>query len=198
MSLFLILFLPVSSDFSLVCPGLLYALLFAPQAVAIGSVSKGGVIMFSDAQQRYIASLVASMRGEYPYYIAYSDFRNSDYDSPQLYIVFCKEKITSKGLYSYVVPAGVRYAVNTYNYSSYNSSSARTVVTAYSGGTLNIPVYEWIYTNSEFSSYSVQPDVNSLYGGDYNAQIQVQNFVVITALLAFLFASIATSFRRRF
>lgn len=88
MSLFLILFLPVSSGFSLVCLGLLYALLFAPQAVAIGSVSKGGVIMFSDAQQRYIASLVASMRGEYPYYIAYSDFRNSDYDSPQLYIVF--------------------------------------------------------------------------------------------------------------
>ena len=154
--------------------------------------------MFSDAQQRYIASLVASMRGDYPYYIAYSDFKNSDYDSPQLYIVFCKEKITSRGLYSYVVPAGVRYAVNTYNYSSYNSSSARTVVTAYSGGTLNIPVYEWIYTNSEFSSYSVQPDVNSLYGGDYNAQIQVQNFVVIAALLAFLFASIATSFRRRF
>lgn len=121
--------------------------------------------MFSDAQQRYIASLVASMRAEYPYYIAYSDYRNSSSDSPQLYIVFCKEKITSKGLYSYVVPAGVRYAVNTYNYSSYNSSSARTVVTAYSGGTLNIPVYEWIYTNSEFSSYSVQPDVNSLYGG---------------------------------
>ena len=90
--------------------------------------------MFSDAQQRYIASLVASMRAEYPYYIAYSDYRNSSSDSPQLYIVFCKEKITSKGLYSYVVPAGVRYAVNTYNYSSYNSSSARTVVTAYSGG----------------------------------------------------------------
>ena len=67
--------------------------------------------MFSDAQQRYIASLVASMRAEYPYYIAYSDYRNSSSDSPQLYIVFCKEKITSKGLYSYVVPAGVRYAV---------------------------------------------------------------------------------------
>ena len=50
--------------------------------------------MFSDAQQRYIASLVASMRGEYPYYIAYSDFKNSNSDSPQLYIVFCKEKIT--------------------------------------------------------------------------------------------------------
>lgn len=44
--------------------------------------------MFSDAQQRYIASLVASMRAEYPYYIAYSDYRNSSSDSPQLYIVF--------------------------------------------------------------------------------------------------------------
>lgn len=153
--------------------------------------------MFSDAQQRYIASLVASMRGEYPYYIAYSDFRNSDYDSPQLYVIFCKEKITSRGLYSYVVPAGVRYAVNTYNYSSYNSSSARTVVSAYSGGTLNVPVYEWIYTNSEFSSYSVQPDINKLYGGDYNAQLQTTNFIFVVACLTVMLLDVFFSFRRR-
>lgn len=153
--------------------------------------------MFSDSQQRYIASLVASMRGEYPYYIAYSDFKNSDYDSPQLYVVFCKEKITSRGLYSYVVPAGVRYAVNTYNYSSYNSSSARTVVSAYSGGTLNVPVYEWIYTNSEFSSYSVQPDINQLYGGDYNAQLQTTNFIFIVACLTVMLLDVFFSFRRR-
>lgn len=153
--------------------------------------------MFSDSQQRYIASLVASMRGEYPYYIAYSDFKNSDYDSPQLYVIFCKKKITSRGLYSYVVPAGVRYAVNTYNYSSYNSSSVRTVVSAYSGGTLNVPVYEWIYTNSEFSSYSVQPDINKLYGGDYNAQLQTTNFIFIVACLTVMLLDVFFSFRRR-
>ena len=51
--------------------------------------------MFSDAQQRFIASLVASMRKEYPYYLAYSDFRSSGYDVPQIYVLFSADPITA-------------------------------------------------------------------------------------------------------
>lgn len=154
--------------------------------------------MFSDAQQRYIASLVATMRDEYPYYIAYSDYKANSSESPQLYVIFTKDKITAKGMYSYEVPSGVRYALITNNYSSYYTNQARQVVSSYSGGSLSIPVYEFVYTNATFSSYSVQPDINCLYGGDYNAQIQMQNFVLVAALLSVFILGIINSFCRRF
>lgn len=154
--------------------------------------------MFSDAQQRYLASLVASMRDDYPYYVAYSDFKNTGYDVPQIYVIFCKEKITSSGLYSYSVPQGVKFSVITSNYSSYGSSSnsERLSVTAYTGGSLSVPIYEWVYTNAEFSGVAVQPDVNSLYGGDYNAQIQTSNFFLVCCGLCVLIYGIINCFRR--
>ena len=133
--------------------------------------------MFSDAQQRYIASLVATMREDYPYYISYSDFRYCSSDVPSIYVIFSKDKITASDMYTFSVPSGVRYAIYTNNYSSYSSNPARHSVTAYNGGYLSVPVYEFVYTNAVFSTYSVQPDVNSLYGGDYNAQLQTQNFI---------------------
>lgn len=133
--------------------------------------------MFSDANQRYIASLVATMRDEYPYYIAYSDVRNGDSDTPSLYVIFTKEKITAGGMYSYEVAEGVKYSIITNNYSSYSSNSARHSCSAFSGGTVAVPVYEFVYTNAEFSTYSIQPDINMLYGGDYNVQLQTQSIL---------------------
>ena len=153
--------------------------------------------MFSDAQQRYIASLVANMRDEYPYYIAYSDFRYGDYENASIYVIFSKEKITSRGLYSYEVPAGVRYSLITNNYSSYNTNSARTVVNSFSGGVVNVPAYEFVYTNADFTSSSVQPDINKLYGGDYNAQLQSTNFIFVVACLTVMLLDVFFSFRRR-
>lgn len=153
--------------------------------------------MFSDAQQGYIAALVANMRDEYPYYIAYSDFRYGDYENASIYVIFSKEKITSRGLYSYEVPAGVRYSLITNNYSSYNPNSARTVVNSFSGGVVTVPVYEFVYTNADFTSSSVQPDINKLYGGDYNAQLQSTNFIFIVACLTVMLLDVFFSFRRR-
>lgn len=154
--------------------------------------------MFSDAQQGYIAALVSNMRDEYPYYIAYSDFRYSDYEHASIYVIFSKEKITSRGLYSYEVPAGVKYSLITNNYSSYNSNSARTVVNSFAGGVVNIPVYEFVYTNADFTGSSVQPDINKLYGGDYNAQLQSTNFIFIVACFTVMLIDVFFSFRRRF
>ena len=153
--------------------------------------------MFSDAQQGYIAALVANMRDEYPYYIAYSDFRYGDYENASIYVIFSKEKITSRGLYSYEVPAGVKYALITNNYSSYNANSARTVVNSFSGGVVNVPAYEFVYTNADFTGSSVQPDINKLYGGDYNAQLQSTNFIFIVACLTVMLLDVFFSFRRR-
>lgn len=153
--------------------------------------------MFSDAQQRYIASLVANMRDKYPYYIAYSDFRYGDYDNASIYVIFSKEKITSRGLYSYEVLSGVKYALITNNYSSYNPNTARTVVTSFPGGVVTVPIYEFVYTNADFASSSVQPDINKLYGGDYNAQLQSTNFIFIVACLTVMLLDVFFSFRRR-
>ena len=153
--------------------------------------------MFSDAQQGYIASLVASMRDEYPYYIAYSDFRYGSYENASIYVIFSKEKIISRGLYSYEVPTGVKYSLITNNYSSYNNNTARTLVTSFGGGVVTVPVYEFIYTNAEFSTSSVQPDINKLYGGDYNAQLQSTNFIFIVACLTVMLLDVFFSFRRR-
>ena len=153
--------------------------------------------MFSDAQQGYIAALVANMRDEYPYYIAYSDFRYGNYETASIYVIFSKEKITSRGLYSYEVPAGVKYSLIINNYSSYNTNSARTVVNSFSGGVVSVPVYEFVYTNADFTSSSVQPDINKLYGGDYNAQLQSTNFIFIVACLTVMLLDVFFSFRRR-
>ena len=153
--------------------------------------------MFSDSQQGYVASLVASMRDEYPYYIAYSDFRYGSYENASIYVIFSKEKIISRGLYSYEVPSGVKYALITNNYSSYNNNTARTLVTSFNGGVITVPVYEFIYTNAEFSGSSVQPDINKLYGGDYNAQLQSTNFIFIVACLTIMLLDVFFSFRRR-
>lgn len=153
--------------------------------------------MFSDAQQGYIAALVASMRDEYPYYIAYSDFKNGDYNNASIYVIFCKDKIKSNGLYSYAVGAGVKYALITNNYSSYQNNTARTVVTSFNGGTVTVPVYEFVYTNASFSNTTLQPDINKIYGGDYNAQLQTTNFIFCVACLCVLLLDIFFSFRRR-
>lgn len=153
--------------------------------------------MFTDAQQGYIAALVANMRNEYPYYIAYSDFRNGSYDNPSVYVIFTKEKISARGLYSYEVSSGVKYSLITSNYSSYNTNTARTVVNSFSGGTVVVPAYEFVYTNAEFASSSVQPDINKLYGGDYNAQLQTTNFIFVVACLTVMLLDVFFSFRRR-
>lgn len=150
--------------------------------------------MFSDAQQRYIASLVATMRDEYPYYIAYSDYKANSSESPQLYVIFTKDKITAKGMYSYEVPSGVRYALITNNYSSYYTNQARQVVSSYSGGSLSIPVYEFVYTNATFSSYSVQPDINSLYGGITMRRSKCRILCSLLLCCLFLFSGSLTVF----
>lgn len=152
--------------------------------------------MFSDAQQRFIASLVASMREDYPYYLAYSDFHSSGYDVPSLYVMFSDKPITASSPYRYVVPQGVKYSVITGNYSSYNSNNDRISVSSFDGGNVSIPAYEWVYSNAEYSGSAIQPDVNMLYGGDYNAQIQTVNFFLIACALCVLIYGIINSFRR--
>lgn len=152
--------------------------------------------MFTDAQQRFIASLVSSMRDDYPYYLAYSDFHSTGYDVPSLYVLFSDKPITASSPYRYVVPQGVKYSVITGNYSSYNSNNDRISVSSFDGGTVSIPVYEWIYSNAKYSGTAIQPDVNMLYGGDYNAQIQTVNFFLIACALCVLIYGIINSFRR--
>lgn len=122
--------------------------------------------LFDTAQMDIIEYLVPTMRNEgYSYYVAYSntDTSSSSYyrREPDLYFVFSKEKITASSAYNYAVPKGsVRYICrsNDYSSSNYADNSARIKSESFSGN-LSIEPYEHIYTNAEFSSQTVQPDI---------------------------------------
>ena len=138
------------------------------------------------------------MRNEgYKYYVAYSntDTSNSFYyrRQPDLYFIFSKEKITASSSYSYSVPAGsILYICrsNDYSSSSYADNSARIKSENYSGN-LSIDVYEHIFTNAEFSSQTIQPDILK---GEQSSNVYLQGIGIILSvfLLFILFWNMCT------
>lgn len=117
--------------------------------------------MWSDSYRDYVASMVKSNRGEYPYYIAhtctYWGISNSG-SLPAFKIYFSKEPITASSLYNYVLPSDTLvYSVVGSNANS-NYHSARVTATVTSGK-LNINDYEFVYTNAESSTATIQPDI---------------------------------------
>lgn len=126
----------------------------------------------------------------YKYYIAYTD---TDIDSswnsatePDLYFVFSKEKITAQSGYKYTIPENsIQYVCRSGNYStSTNAVNTDRIKKQSISGTLNIDLYEHIYSNAEYGETQViMPDI---LGGEMyaeNVYIQATNFI----LGAFLF-----------
>lgn len=125
----------------------------------------------------------------YKYYVAYTH-TNTDNSwntstDPDLYIVFSKEKITAQSGYKYTVPENsVQYICRSSNYStSTNSVNTDRIIKQNYSGTLNINVYEHIYTNAQFGeSLVVMPDI---LGGELYAETvytQSTNFLLATFL----------------
>lgn len=146
--------------------------------------------MFSTSQQAYIDALLPTYAKDgYKYYVIYSNnMANSGYGStshPDLYALFSKKAISAKNAYSFSVEdSSILVAVRSSNYSSSSSAnnSARIVVQDYSPGTLKIPECEHIYTNAEFTGYTLQPDYYLSTGGETNVQIQAISLIMLSVL----------------
>lgn len=126
----------------------------------------------------------------YEHYIAYSNTILDYYTivPPDLYIIFSTENITASSAYNYIIPSGsIRYIIRTPNYSTsqYGVNTARIVTENFSGN-LSINVYEHVYSNAEYSSTTIQPDI--LQEGSYsNVYMQANSIILATFLLVFCF-----------
>ena len=119
--------------------------------------------MWSEINNEYVKQLVLSNRNEYPYYLAQtvtSIESGSNYNSPTIKVYFSKEPITCNNAYSYTLPAkSICYSIVGGNGSRY-SKDARTTITNISGR-VNIAEYEFVYTNAEFTTYTIHPDITA-------------------------------------
>ena len=151
--------------------------------------------MFNTAQISFLTDFIPTVLGDgdYNYYIAYinTDISQS-YNSPipvDLYVIFSTDKITANSAYSYNIPANsIVYSVRTVNYSSYSYAvnSDRIVCNSYSSNTVNVPVYEHIYTNAFFSGIVLQPQISEKELTQ-NVYAQASNVLLATFLLCVLF-----------
>lgn len=139
--------------------------------------------MWSDSYRDYVKQLVISNREEYPYYIAHTCtyWGGTSYDQPNFKVYFSKEPITATSLYSYTLAAdSICYSVIGSNGNT-NYHSARTTVSNVSGN-VTVNNYEFIYSNAEYSTNSIQPDIlatNNVTRVDY----QGISAIIITVLL---------------
>lgn len=117
--------------------------------------------MWNDSYRDYVKQLVLTNKGEYPYYVAHTITNISaggSYNNPTFKVYLSKEPIKANGPYSFVLPSdSVCYSVIGSNSNSNYHNKRVTATTA--NGTITIDNYEFIYTNAEFESYSVHPDV---------------------------------------
>lgn len=143
--------------------------------------------MWSEVNKEYVVELVKTHAKEYPYYVAFTNTNvdggyNTQY--PSFYVYLSKEPITQVDLYTFEIPDGIVYEVYSSNASS-TFHQQRVNVSAFTG-TLYIDVYEFIYSNAESESYTIQPDI--LKTNDYVTQNHFDGGIL--AVLIIFFATI--------
>lgn len=137
--------------------------------------------MLNDSTLQYCKQLIETMRGDYPYYLLYTNTNveyTSSYDLPTCYLLFSKKPITANNRYNYSVDSPVCYAIKNSN-ASYSFPTERVSVISHNS-TVVIPQYEFVYTNAVFESYSIQPDITA------NNQVknyEYQGFAMLIALI---------------
>ena len=117
--------------------------------------------MISRDNLEYAKTLIESNRKEYPYYIFITNTNISDnysYESPTYKIYFSRKPILANGRYSFTIQdTALCYSVVTSN-ASKQYHSERVKVNSFSGE-LNVNEYEFCYTNAQFKTNSIQPDL---------------------------------------
>ena len=143
--------------------------------------------MFSTSQREYIKSIIPTYAKEgYRYYIVFSNSVGSNsgsyYSEPDLYFYFSKKEITAETAYRFSFESDVLVvSVRCNNYSSYNGANngPRISVSKSSSKSLNIDVYEHVYTNAKFESVALQPDYNLISGGETNVRLEAITFILL-------------------
>lgn len=118
--------------------------------------------MLSRDNYEYAKQLIESNRGEYPYYILSTNTNISDsydYQAATFKIYFSDKPITANGRYSFSFQGDVVvYSVISSN-ASKQYHSERVQISSYNSTSLTVNNYEFVYTNAEFKTGSIQPDV---------------------------------------
>lgn len=158
--------------------------------------------MFSVAQQEYIKSIIPTYAKEgYRYYLVFTNSVGSSsgsyYSEPDIYFYFSKKEITGETAYRFTFKGDVLVvSVRSYGYSSYNGSNntSRVIVSKSSSKSLNINVYEHVYTNAKFETVALQPDYNLISGGETNVRLEAITFIL---LFIVIFSSLSQLLRLR-
>lgn len=150
--------------------------------------------MFSTQQLEVVKSVTntAYTKG-YKYYVAYTHTNtNSGYYytvDPDLYIIVSMDKIEAESGYSYTCSENsLVYTCRTVNYSTsqYAVNTDRIVVDDYLAGSVVIPAYEHVYTNAEYGSYSIMPDILQ-EGGQRDVYLNSSSVILAAFLFIFCF-----------
>lgn len=146
--------------------------------------------MWSDSYRDYVKSLVESNRDDYPYYVAHTCTYwgvSSSSAYPSFKVYFSKKPITADDLYTYVFEdTAMVYSVIGSNANS-NYHDSRVSVGYLSGNKLKVDNFEFIYSNAEYKTVSIQPDILETSGV---SQSHFDGFgvVLLVVLLAALVA----------
>lgn len=143
--------------------------------------------MFSTAQQEYIKSIIPTYAKEgYRYYIVHSNSVGSNsssyYSEPDIFFYFSKKQISAQTAYRFTFEGDVLVvAVRSYNYTNYSgaNNTSRVIVSESSSKSLNIDVYEHVYTNAKFETVALQPDYNLISGGETNVRLEAITFILL-------------------
>lgn len=148
--------------------------------------------MFTQTEYNYLLDLVESyiLKGDYKYYVAYTNTNVSDYDYnrdyPDLYVVFSNDQIVQSGS-TFEVTNGRLISLDSDSATRNGSNGPRMIVTNYSDS-LTIPQYEFIYTNVDNSVYPdliADKSVNLSYNPNFFMLIPFSILLIVLCLFWF-------------
>ncbi len=149
--------------------------------------------MFSTTQNLFLKDFIPSiLKDDYSYYIAYTNTTTSSgwntTTECDLIVIISTEPIVGVDGYNFTFSGECKlFQIRTSNYSSSSSSnnSERIISSDFNSANLSVDIYEFVYTNAEFSSLTLQPDID-IGERVSNAYMQANNIIIAVFLLSYL------------
>lgn len=143
--------------------------------------------MWSDVNKDYVKQLVLTNREEYPYYVAhtctYWGINNSS-SYPTFKVYFSKEPIKSSDIYNYTFTGETMVYNVVSNNANSNYHNQRVTTSTYTGN-LKIDNYEFVYSNAEYSTRTIQPDITATENIS-RAEYQGVNLIFLAVVLGII------------